>query len=419
MLTQEENDLLTRVGPGAPCGEMMRRYWQPAALSEELRPGGPPLPVRLLGEDLVLFRDDAGRPGLLGIHCSHRGADLSYGRLEDGGLRCLYHGWLYDRAGRCLEQPGEPSNSTFHERIHHPAYPCQEAGGLVLAYLGPGEPPLVPAYEFLAATDDFRFNTKIYQECSYLQAAEGNLDPVHVPFLHQVFRRGGDGASRGVRPVRLALEAEETDFGVRLMRVDQTDPETIHARTTQFVLPNICPIPAGSTDGYTVNWHVPIDDGSHWKYVIQFKRLSPIDVEGLRRERSELSDGYRLIRNPSNRYRQDREEMKAETFSGLGTGFQAQDALATESQGAIQDRTREHLSGGDRAIILIRQSLMRAIADVQGERDPPLVIRDPAKNRLARTGVSGHFIPSSADWRVHLRERIDELESELVTEGSQ
>src|SRR2546427_803366 len=163
MITEQENNLLTQVGPGTPCGELMRRYWQPVALSEELPPGGAPLPVRLLGEDLVLFRDDQGRPGLLGIHCSHRGADLSYGRLEDGGLRCIYHGWLYDIEGRCLEQPGEPANQTglavergkasddprsaagpapFHEKIRHTAYPCIERAGVIWAYLGPGEPPL-------------------------------------------------------------------------------------------------------------------------------------------------------------------------------------------------------------------------------------------------------------------------------------
>ncbi len=112
MISQEENDLLTRTDPGTPCGELIRRDWQPAALSEELPPGGPPLPVRLLGEDLVLFRDDQGRPGLLGIHCSHRGADLSYGRVEDGGLRCIYHGWLYDIHGQCLDQPGEPGGGS-------------------------------------------------------------------------------------------------------------------------------------------------------------------------------------------------------------------------------------------------------------------------------------------------------------------
>src|SRR5438477_11870616 len=169
MLTTEENHLLTRTGPGTPCGELLRRYWQPVALSAELPPGGAPVPVTVMGEELVLFRDEQGRPGLIGMHCAHRGADLSYGRLEDGGLRCIYHGWLYDRTGRCLEQPGEPSlppqpfdqlraaaspargegARPFHERIRQTAYPCREAGGMVFSYMGPGEPPLLPGYEFL------------------------------------------------------------------------------------------------------------------------------------------------------------------------------------------------------------------------------------------------------------------------------
>ena len=149
MLTQEQNELLTRTGPGTPGGEMLRRYWQPVALIEELPQDGPPVPVRIMGEDLVLFRNEQGEPGLLGLHCSHRGADLSYGRLEDGGLRCIYHGWLYDVQGHCLEQPGEPPGSTFAEKIQHKSYPCREVGGLILAYLGPGEPPLVPLYDVL------------------------------------------------------------------------------------------------------------------------------------------------------------------------------------------------------------------------------------------------------------------------------
>ncbi|HZT05959.1 MAG TPA: Rieske 2Fe-2S domain-containing protein, partial [Chloroflexota bacterium] len=148
MLTKKENERLTRVGPGTPAGELLRRYWQPAALSEELPRGSAPLPIRLLGEDLVLFRDEEETPGLLGLHCAHRGADLSYGRLEDGGLRCIYHGWLYDRTGRCLEQPGEPAGSRFHERVRQTAYPCIERSGVIFAYLGPGKPPLFPAYEF-------------------------------------------------------------------------------------------------------------------------------------------------------------------------------------------------------------------------------------------------------------------------------
>src|SRR5919199_3319285 len=185
MLTREENELLTRTNRGTPGGEWMRRYWLPALLSEELPPGGPPVPLMLLGEELVAFRDADGRVGLLGLHCAHRGADLSYGRLEDGGLRCLYHGWLYDVAGRCLEQPGEPAGSTFHERVRQTAYPCVERAGIVFTYMGPGEPPLLPNYEFLIVPEAQRSATKILYECNYLQGNEGNIDPVHLSFLHQ------------------------------------------------------------------------------------------------------------------------------------------------------------------------------------------------------------------------------------------
>jgi phenylpropionate dioxygenase-like ring-hydroxylating dioxygenase large terminal subunit len=188
MLTKEENALVTETGPGTPCGELLRRYWQPVALSEELPPGGAPLPVRVMSEDLVLYRDEQGQPGLLGLHCPHRGADLSYGRLEDGGLRCLYHGWLFDRAGRCLEQPGEPAGSTFHTRIRHTAYPCQEAGGMILAYMGPGEPPPLPNYGCFDVPASHVVPTKLFHDANYLQGNEGNIDLVHVSLLHYTKR---------------------------------------------------------------------------------------------------------------------------------------------------------------------------------------------------------------------------------------
>ena len=406
MLTTEDNDLLTKTGPGTPCGAFMRRYWQPVALSEELLPDGGPLPVRLLGEDLVLFRDEAGRPGLLGLHCSHRGMDLSYGRLEDGGLRCVYHGWLYDIEGRCLEQPGEPPERTFHEKIRHPAYPCREAGGLVFAYLGPGEPPLLPAYEFLQAAEEYRFGTKIFHDCNYQQSNEGNLDPVHTPFLHRVFGRPNAlPPSPASQRVSVDMDAEETDFGVRVVRATPSGEDELHVRATHFVLPNLSAIPAGFDDGYTVNWHVPIDDTHHWKYVIRFTRETPLDDEKVRMDRSELTPDYRLVRNKSNRYLQDREEMKSKTFIGLGRGFQAHDALATEGPGPIQDRTREHLASSDRAIVLIRQSLLRGIRQVLEGQDAPHVTRDPSLNSFPQITVWQKELPASADWRGYARER--------------
>src|ERR671923_517392 len=170
MISEQESNLLTQTGPRTPCGELMRRYWQPVALSEELAGESPPLKVRILGEELVLFRDDQGRPGLLGLHCSHRGTDLSYGRIEDGGLRCLYHGWLYDICGRVLEQPGEPGGGAGRDSIKHLAYPCHEIGGVIFTYMGPGEPPLFPNYAFLKASPDHLHVGKIFHNCNYLQA---------------------------------------------------------------------------------------------------------------------------------------------------------------------------------------------------------------------------------------------------------
>src|SRR5581483_7846994 len=246
MLSKEENDLLTRVGPGTAMGDLLRRYWQPAALSEELPHGGAPLPIRLLGDALVLFRDDDGRPGLLGIHCSHRGADLSYGRLEDGGIRCIYHGWLYDRSGRCLEQPGEPSGSTFHERIRQTAYPCREVGGVILAYLGPSEPPQVPAYEFLTAPADHRFANKLLSECNFLQGNEGNLDQAHVSFLHRRLTPANDiEASLTARDTSPVLDPVETDFGVRIYSVRRADEGEQFVKISNFVLPNLAAVPGG------------------------------------------------------------------------------------------------------------------------------------------------------------------------------
>ena len=177
MLTQEENRLIALTGPGTPGGALMRRYWHPIALSEELPPCGAPMPIEILGEQLVLFRDERGRPGLLGLYCSHRCADLSYGRIEDGGLRCLYHGWLYDIDGRCLDQPAEPPGSRYKDEIRHLAYPIIERAGLLFAYMGKDEPPLLPGYEFLNAAPAHLYLQKTYMECNYLQALEGDLDP--------------------------------------------------------------------------------------------------------------------------------------------------------------------------------------------------------------------------------------------------
>jgi phthalate 4,5-dioxygenase len=412
MLTKEQNDTLARIGPGTPGGDLLRRYWQPAALAEELPPGAAPLPVRLLGEDLVLFRDDTGRPGLLGLHCAHRGADLSYGRVEDGGLRCLYHGWLYDVEGRCLEQPGEPAGSTFCQKVRQRAYPCLEAAGIIFAYLGPGEPPLLPAYEALTVPDAHRFVTKYYHECNYLQGNEGEIDPVHTSYLHRQFvGANGQEEYREVprdghmplynRDVSPRIEIEDTDYGVRIYSIRQIGHERIYLRITNFVLPNLSAI-AGQTGehGYAIHWHVPIDDTTHWKYDIIFSRVAPLDGQEMAaRYAEQMAPGYHFRRSRANRYLQDRAEMQGTSISGMGKFFPAHDAFAVESPGPIQDRTQEHLGSTDKAIARARRQLLQAVADVQNGREAPHVVRDPAANDFAHLVVLSQIFPAAADFR--------------------
>jgi phenylpropionate dioxygenase-like ring-hydroxylating dioxygenase large terminal subunit len=418
MMTKEENDLLTLVSRGRPGGELLRRYWQPAALSEELAPGGAPLPVRLLGEDLVMFRDDKGEPGLIGIHCSHRGADLSYGRVEDGALRCIYHGWLYDRCGNVVEQPGEPGGGANRNSIRHPAYPCQERGGMIFAYLGPGEPPLLPAYEFLTVSDDHRFVTKIYHECNYLQSNEGNIDPVHLSFLHRNLETAEADRNRRVpgsevspndlygKDIAPKVDVELTDFGVRIYTIRSIENDKNYLRTSYFIMPNLSAFPGNTApDGYTVNWHVPIDDTHHWKYVFVFNREKPLAKELVQRGRNELTADYRLVRNKENRYMQDREAMKTLTFSGIGYSFQAQDACVNEGAGGIQDRTAEHLVSSDKAIVAARKLLLKGIQDVQEGRDALHVIRDPKSNHFPHLAILSEVLPSSTDWKMHANKK--------------
>jgi phthalate 4,5-dioxygenase oxygenase subunit len=418
MIPAKENDLLTQTSAAAPCGELLRRYWQPVALSEELPAGGAPLKVKILSEELVLFRDDQGRPGLIGLHCSHRGTDLSYGRCEDGGLRCLYHGWLYDICGRVIDQPGEPGGGANKGQIRHRAYPCQESGGIILTYMGPGEAPLVPHYEFLSVPPEYRTVTKTFYNCNYLQGNEGNIDPVHLSFLHQYLSEA-DVARRRIVPgagttdntllakdIAPTIEVEVTNFGLRIYTLREAGQEKRYLRTTNFIMPNLAAF-GGSTvgDGYAVHWHVPIDDHSHWKYIFAFSRSQVLDEYLRSRSRLELAPDYRLTRHGGNRYQQDRPSMKTQTFTGMGLNFQAHDAFATESQGMVQNRTEENLVSSDKAIVAARKLILKAIKDVQEGREPQHVVRDPKANRFNNIVVISDVIPLASDWKEYTRSR--------------
>ena len=429
----EESELLTRTGPGTPCGELMRRYWQPVALAEEVPPGGAPLPIRILSEDLVLFRDPDDRIGLLGLHCAHRGADLSYGRVEDGGLRCIYHGWLYDVEGRVLDMPGEPGGGTPECRagIRQTAYPCTVRNGTVFAYMGPGEAPCFPNYEFLSAPEDHGFSIKLHHACNFLQANEGNIDLSHLTFLHYTRFNRGIGGRVGSRPLptqnavsgRSAAGTEEfdvelTQHGLRSYKVRRDMAEKqYHLYITQFVLPNFTTFPGTFRGwcGYGVNWHVPIDDTHHWKFTFEFRRDEPIDKEKIRNSRAGMTPDYRALIGKENRYRQDRDLMVQESYTGIGKttaghyNFQVQDLWATEGQGLVQDRTEEHLVPSDRAVLAARKVLFGAIRDLQEGREPRNVIRDSEANEF-RLVTLNEVIPDSKPWR----ERARELEGDVV-----
>jgi hypothetical protein len=291
--------------------------------------------------------------------------------------------------------------------------------------MGPGDVPLLPNYEFLNVPLGHSLVYKIFHDCNYLQANEGNIDPVHLSFLHRFLERrqeryaGVRGTSEShynlvSRDIVPILDIELTDLGVRIYSVRRMGPEQFYLRVSYFVLPNLSAFP-GQTggEGYSVNWHVPIDDTHHWKYVFVFSREAPLDKSVIDRDRSELAEGYRLVRNEANRFMQDREAMKTQTFSGMGSGFQAQDAFVTGSQGDVQDRGEEHLVSSDKAIVAARKRLEQAIRDVQEGREPPHVIHKPEENRFPNLLVISDLITGTADWKTYTKNLEAEARAKL------
>ena len=389
MLTREDNELLTSSGPETPLGKLLRKYWQPVAVSEEMPLGVAPKPVTVMHEKLVLFRDKRGRPGLMGLHCPHRAMDLSFGRVEEEGLRCIYHGWLFDVRGNCLDQPAEPEGSHFKDGIKHLAYPVHEVAGVIFAYMGPGEPPLFPAYPFTRVPLEHTFVRKYLQNCNYLQGNEGNLDPTHLHFLHQ--RLGANGQVN--YPPRTRIEVEETDFGLRIMTGRDIGDGKRSMRMTNFVYPNLCSIPVGEEGQNNFNFHVPIDDTHHCKYMLTVSVAKPLNKEALKRTAGEVTADYRTVRNRENRYLQDRQEMETQTWAGLGYNFIDHDTAATESEGLIQDRTQEHLGYSDKALAASRRLLLQSVRGLQQGAEPPHLVRRPEQNDFSHLIVVSEDAP--------------------------
>ncbi len=418
MISKEQNDLITRTGPGTDAGAVMRRYWQPAALTDELAGNRPVVPVRLLGEDLVLFRDSEGSLGLIERACPHRGADLCYGRLEDNGLRCPFHGWHFNRAGQCVEQPGEPEGSRMHEQIRVASYPVVEKNGIVFAYMGPGDPPPFPNFDCFRAPESHVFAFKGLWECNWLQAMEVGIDPAHASFLHRFLEDEdpADGYGKQFRdkaadtdiPMtkllrdypRPDIKVEETDYGMRLIALRHLDNGKTHVRITNQIFPEAISIPM-SREMIITQWHVPIDDEHCYWYSMFTSFGAPVDKQKMREQRLKehrLPD-YAPLRNARNNYGYDPEEQARETYTGMGLDINVHDQWAVESPGPIFDRTREHLGKTDVAIIRYRRMLRAAIAALKEGRDDALPMLNGVDVRQIHGPISNDTIGEREKWR--------------------
>jgi phenylpropionate dioxygenase-like ring-hydroxylating dioxygenase large terminal subunit len=378
MLRKEQNELLTRVGPGTPMGKLFRCFWLPVLLeSELLEPDGSARPVRILGENLVAFRDTDGRVGLLDAQCPHRCASLVYGRNEERGLRCIYHGWKFDVDGRCVDMPSEPpERQNMKDKVRARAYPTQTAGGAIWAYMGAGEPPPFPHFEWTRFPADQTAVIKRFQPCNYAQAIEGGIDSAHISFLHRDLSDAQADEGAGSVHKRYAtrcrhpqFSVEDTDYGLRVLakRSIEGDP-TDYWRVTQFMLPcfQMVPPPLVSGDHNALpvygNVWVPIDDEStwNWGFSSDTKPLTPAQREfmGPHGLWGDLDEAFMPQQNPANSYEFSLQRQRTQNFSGI-RGVRNQDAAVVESMGLIVDRAREHLGHSDSAVIQFRRKMIR------------------------------------------------------------
>jgi 5,5'-dehydrodivanillate O-demethylase len=373
MLTREENDRLTRVGPGTLAGELLRRYWHPVAAAGELTEEEPIKAVRLLGEELVVYRDKSGGYGLLAEQCPHRMASLAFGRVEQEGLRCAYHGWKFNALGECLEQPAEPPARNYRNRVNHTAYPVERLGGLLFAYLGPQPKPLLPRWDVLAWENGKRW-IEVHEmlRCNWLQPMENSVDPSHLYWLHGATAHLG----RTVERYQEEHEFAKFDYGIMKRRITpakkpgeapQIDQHPLLFPTTLRHVFRQNLVSGGLRHNLQIR--VPVDDTHTQVYVVYFEPnetdRAPADAD--------TAWEYFPIRDDKGNYRMEH--------------VLVQDAMAWESQGSITDRTQEHLGAADDGIIVLRKLLSEQIDTVRRGNDPLGVIRDPGKNQLIEFDV--------------------------------
>ncbi len=395
MTTREQNELLTRTGAGTPMGELFRRYWLPALQTHDLpEPDCPPVRVKLLSERLIAFRDTEGKYGLVDEFCAHRGVSLWFGRNEENGLRCPYHGWKYDTIGQCVEVPSEPVESGFCKKIKLQSYPLVERGGILWTYMGSTElQPALPEFEFAMVPPKQRYVSKRLQQNNYLQGLEGGIDPCHVSFLHSgaLKRDPLVGTAKGAqynRPdAQVRLDVAKSDGGLVFAYSRNAEKGESYWRVMQWVMPCFTLIPPHAEHPVHGHFWVPIDDENCWVWTFDYHPLRELTGQ----ERQAMQDGYGLhvkltpgtyfpVANKSNDYLMDRAGQKAgTTYSGIES-VGMQDASLQESMGAIQDRSKENLVSSDNFIIMVRQRLRDAAKALQQGTAPPG--RDPATHHV-------------------------------------
>jgi 5,5'-dehydrodivanillate O-demethylase oxygenase subunit len=378
MLTHEENQLLARVGPGTPTGKLLRRYWHIVAAASELTEEKPKKTVRILGEDLVLFLDRSGKYGLVAEHCSHRGASLYYGFVEDDGIRCAYHGWKYDACGKCLEQPFESPEIRYKEEIQHPAYPVEKLAGLLFTYMGPPEKkPILPKWDLMVRPDGEK-KLEICQvlRCNWLQAMENSVDPYHTYYLHShTLKLKGNPDHvpfhyQQVQKIEFEQVVHPTWAGIQKQRFFAGDDVPVEA-PHPLIFPNLLFVPVRW--GYAMHFRTPIDDYN--TQIFQF-RFRPTQDGSIPAQPEDLPAVFVGTRNDAGEFHLE--------------DFPSQDHMAWETQGPIADRAKEHLGETDRGIILFRKLLRDQIRAVESGADPIGVNRDPAKDEVIRLIPEGY-----------------------------
>jgi len=426
MLSKEDNELLCRVGSGTPVGAMLRQYWVPALMSSELpERDGAPVRVRLMGENLIAFRVTSGKIGLIQNHCPHRGASLFFGRNEEEGLRCVYHGWKYSCEGHCVDMPSEPEESNFKSKIHATAYPCVERNDIIWTYMGPRQtPPPLPDIEPNMLPRGEYAVQKVLRECNWFQGLEGDIDTSHLGFLHLGAIKPeqttpGTFDYYNVADRAPKYEVVDTEFGTSYGAYRPAEADTYYWRIAHFLFPFFTMIPTGILGMQVlVRAWVPVDDEHimFWSIAAPRSRVGSgaaggaaglnaggraVAAAGARPGGFEfLPDSpdwlgkFRLVQNKDNDYLIDREAQRTQSFTGIA-GIHQQDQAVTESMGPIYDRTQEHLGTSDAMVIRTRRRVINAARALRDNAVTPPGVDNPAVYRHRSGGV---ILPRDCDW---------------------